>query len=597
VPTAPVSSQEVPTSGSSKPLRRRTFLAAAATAVAGFALKAKGPSAYVCFLALSACWSTPIAGQIRLVAEHPSERPPNLESAWPAVVTHTHNWRFRAGEKPGNFLVAKQQLVDWCRDLDIRAVGVGSAWNPADAANFERFEGPDRNLYYSGKFNQKSVMDTEGVNAVLEDLNSRSHGFTLFYLDNETPKNRMGHEWWFGYFYDYPAWHDYSQDRPIQYYASDPSVEINPLTGKPQTRRNLFEIMAVQRKAGAIGVFAHPTRWWMSDGQFISNIAAMAGLFLTVDGSLDGLAVMGDRVYNKSYQDLWFSFLDTGGKVPGFAETDFFLNQVNEHTALDTFRNYPHIGNRPLTANTIRDVAKTGDVFFSNGGFLNVSVDGAPMGSVVRTRPGLVHKLLIEVYPARNSELGRIEIIGKHGTVMATKNNFSGGVLEYQIAGRSAPDYVVVRAFGANDDPLRDPSHVQHLAISNPVYLWPRGFYPKPARTDCVLHVPEKSKWVGGSIAFETTDGQLTRREPIHPGTITASVPANSRIVLTKQGLDSRMFYIAMENVAVEKLLSYLVYGEFRKDYPGLAPGVVPPAAFHLEALRQALRSFDYEIK
>jgi hypothetical protein len=598
VATTPVSSQEIPPSGSSKPLRRRTFLAAAATAVAGFALKAKGQSACVCFLALSACWSTPVAAQIRLVAEHPAERPPNLERAWPAVVTHTHNWRFRAGEKPGNFLVAEQQLVDWCRDLDIQAVGVGSAWSPAVAANFERFEGPDRNLYYSGKFNQKSVMDTEGVNAVLEDLNSRSHGSTLFYLDNETPKSRMGHEWWFGYFYDYPAWHDYSQDRPIQYYESDPSVEINPLTGKPQTRRNLFEIMAIQRKAGAIGVFAHPTRWWMSDGKFVTNIAAMAGLFLTVDGSLDGLAVMGDRVYNKSYQDLWFSFLDTGGKVPGFAETDFFLNQVNEHTALGTFRNYPHIGNRLLTANTIRDVAKTGDVFFSNGGFLNVSVDGAPMGSVVRTRPGMLHKLLIEVYPARNSELGRIEIIGKHGTVMATKNNFSGGVLEYQIAGRSEPDYVVVRAFGANDDPLRDPSHVQHLAISNPVYLWPPGFYPKPARTDCVLHVPKESKWVGGSIAFETTDGQLIRREPIQAGTIiTASVPASSRIVLTKQGRDSRMFYIAMENVAVEKLLSYLVYGEFRKDYPGLAPGVVPPAAFHLEALRQALRSFDYEIK
>jgi hypothetical protein len=101
----------------------------------------------------------------------------------------------------------------------------------------------------------------------------------------------------------------------------------------------------------------------------------------------------------------------------------------------------------------------------------------------------------------------------------------------------------------------------------------------------------------GGSITFETTDGGLIRREAIHPGTISASVPANSRIVLTKMGLDSRMFYIAMENVAVEKLLAYLADGEFRKDYPGLAPGVVPPGAFHLEELRQALRGFDYEIK
>jgi hypothetical protein len=534
---------------------------------------------------------------VTLISEQPAERPPDLDRTWPAIVTHTHNWRFREGETPGSFPVAEQQLVQWCRSLGIRAIGVGSPWSPAVAANFERFEGPDRDLYYSGRFDQKSVMDVKGVNAVLEDLNARSQGSTLFYLDNETPKSRMGHVWWFGYFYDYPAWHDYSQDRPIKYYESDPSVELNSLTGKPHVRRNLFEIMATQRKAGAIGIFAHPTRWWVSDGKFVSNIAAMSGLFLTVDGYLDGLAVMGDRVYNKSYQDLWFSYLDTGGKVPGFAETDFFLNQVNEHTGLDTFRNYPRLGDRPLTAQTIRDVAKTGDVFLSNGGFINVSVDGVPMGSVVSTRPGQHHKLRIEVYPAPNSKLGRIEIIGRHGTVLAIKENFSGGILQYSMPGQIKPGYVVVRAFGPNDDPVHDPDHVQHLAISNPIYLWPRGFHPHPAHTACVFHVPADSKWKGGSIEVQTTDGHLIQRRQIHAGMIDASVPANARIVLTKEGLEPRTFYIAMENVGVEKLLSYLVYGEFRKDYPNLPQDVVPPQAFHLEELRRALRRFDYEIK
>ncbi len=128
--------------------------------------------------------------------------------------------------------------------------------------------------------------------------------------------------------YDYPAWHDYSQDHPVKYYENDPSVEINALTGEPHTRRNLFEIMAIQRKGGAIGVFAHPTRWWVSNGKFTSNIAAMSGLFLMVDGYLDGMAVMGDRVYNKSYQDLWFSYLDLGGKVPGFAIDSSFSWQL-----------------------------------------------------------------------------------------------------------------------------------------------------------------------------------------------------------------------------------------------------------------------------
>lgn len=537
------------------------------------------------------------SAQVRLISEHRAERPASLDREWPAVVTHTHNWRFREGEAAGSFSAAEEQLVRWCQKLGIRAVGVGSAWNPANEANFQRFEGPDRDLYYSGKFDQKSVMDVAGVNATLADLNERSHGSTLFYLDNETPKNRMGHMWWFGYLYDDPAWHDYSQDRPIKYYENDPAVEINPLSGEPHTRRNLFEIMAIQRKAGAIGVFAHPTRWWVSDGKFTSNIAAMSGLFLIADGSIDGMAVMGDRVYNKSYEDLWFWYLDTGGKVPGFAETDFFLNQASQHNQLDTFRNYPHIGNRPLTAQAIRDVARSGEVFFSDGGFLNVSVDGVPMGSVVQTAPAKRHRLRIEVYAAPNSSVGRIEIIGKHGVVLAVKDKFPGGVLEYEIPGRGDPDYVVVRAFGAGDDPEHDPDHVRYLAVSNPVYLWPKGFHPEAARTFCTIRVASGSQWIGGTLEFQTADGQRIRREAIHAGKISASVPADSRVVLSKAGVRSRMFYIAMENAEVEKDISYLSSGEFRKDYPGLAESVVPPKAFRLESLRQALQRFEYEIQ
>ena len=551
----------------------------------------------LCCFWLWASSSIGTLAQVRLLSEHPAERPARLDRDWPAVLTHTHNWRFREGEKAGSFPAAEEQLVRWCRDLGIRAVGVGSAWNPENEANFQRFEGPDRDLYYSGQFDQKSVMDAAGVNATLTDLNTQSHGSTLFYLDNETPKSRMGHMWWFGYVYDYPAWHDYSQDHPVKYYENDPSVEINALTGEPHTRRNLFEIMAIQRKGGAIGVFAHPTRWWVSNGKFTSNIAAMSGLFLMVDGYLDGMAVMGDRVYNKSYQDLWFSYLDMGGKVPGFAETDFILNEARQHNQLDTFRNYSHIGNHPLTARAIRDVARSGEVFVSNGGFLNVSVDGVPMGSVLRTGQARRHTLRIEVYPAPNSRLERIEIIGKHGAVLAAKDRFSGGVLEYKVPGRGEPDYVVVRAFGSRDDPNHDPDHVRYLAVSNPVYLWPQGFHPEPARTSCTLRVGSGSKWIGGSLEFQTADGQRIRREPIHAGIISASVPADSRIVLSKEGLQSRMFYIAMENADVEKDMSYLYSGKFREDYPGLLESVVPPEAFRLESLRQALKRFEYEIR
>jgi len=233
----------------------------------------------------------------------------------------------------------------------------------------------------------------------------------------------------------------------------------------------------------------------------------------------------------------------------------------------------------------------------SNGGFLSVSVDGVPMGSVVRTSRAKRHKLRIEVYPSPADRLGRLEIIGKHGAVLAVNDKFSGGVLEYEIPGRSEPGYVVVRAFGSGDDPDHDPDHVRHLAVSNPVYLWPKGFHPKPLRTMCSLRFALGSEWIGGAVEFQTTDGERIRREPIRAGTISLSVPADSRVVLSKAGLRSRMFYIAMENEAVEKDISYLSSGEFRRDYPDLRQSVVPPAAFRLEALRQALKRFEFEIR
>jgi hypothetical protein len=145
--------------------------------------------------------------------------------------------------------------------------------------------------------------------------------------------------------------------------------------------------MATQRKAGALGVYAHPTRWWLNKDKFITNIAAMSGLFLLVDGYLDGLTIMGDRPYNKPYQDLWFHFLDTGAKVPGFAETDFALNKVSTRAGRETFRNYLHLKNSPITAENIRDTARTGELFASNGAFLRISLDGVPMGSVCMTEP------------------------------------------------------------------------------------------------------------------------------------------------------------------------------------------------------------------
>jgi hypothetical protein len=117
-----------------------------------------------------------------LVSEKPGLPPPGLLKQYPAVLTHTHNWRFSGRERTANFEEAEQNLVTWCARLGIRAVGVGSAWDPENDAMFQRFEGPDRDLYYSGNFDQKSVMQEAHIPRVIADLNRLANGKTSFYL-------------------------------------------------------------------------------------------------------------------------------------------------------------------------------------------------------------------------------------------------------------------------------------------------------------------------------------------------------------------------------------------------------------------------------
>jgi hypothetical protein len=535
-------------------------------------------------------------GQMRakLVSEKPGPPPTGLLAQYPAVLTHTHNWRFADGVRTSNFEQSEQNLVSWCARLGIRAAGVGSAWDPENDAMFQRFEGADRDLYYSGKFDQKSVMQAEHIRSVISYLNRLARGKTYFYLDNETPKNRMGHLWWFNYDYDYPAWHDYSQDRPTKFYRDDPSFEINAVSGQPQTRRDLFEIMAAQHRAGALGVFAHPTRWWISDGKFVTNIAALSGLFLLADGNLDGLSMMSDRPFNRSAQNLWFSFLDTGAVVPGFAETDFFLNQASTRSAQETLLNYMHLNGAPITAQHIRDAAKAGDVFASNGAFLTISVDGFPMGSICPTAEGKLHRIRIEAYPPPASRLSLIQLIGPHGVVLAAKHDFAGGALEYELAGTNDAGYVLARAFGPGDHPIAAPDHVHEAAVTNPVYLHPTGFHLPSLMTVCTLEVPAASRWIGGTIQLEQMDGRLIKRQEVTSGTMRITLPANARILLKKPGQADWSFFIAMENDAVENILSYLTSGAFRKDYPNLLPGEIPPEAFQLRELSKALATFNY---
>jgi len=515
-----------------------------------------------------------------------------LIAEWQAVACHSHHLRAGQLDIDG----ANRTLVAWCCQNGIRAAGIGSPWTPLSAAHYRQYEGPDRDLYYSDDFEPRSVMDREDIQALFEELNRLARGDVLFYQDNETPKGRNGHCWWFGYHYDYPAWHDYSQDRPIQYYDGDPHCEINRRTGTPHRRRCTFEIFATQRRHGALGVWAHPTSWWLQDEEFVTNIAADCGMHLLADGTLDGLVNMGYDACHRSYQDLWFHFLDTGAVVPGFAENDGCHDTprlLDNHTPFKTYLRL----RGDVSVEGIVAAARSGASFSSTGAFATISVDGVPMGSVCETAEGRTHHLTIQAWPVPGQRcFSRLEIIGRGGTVLHSVARYAGGTLECVFPGSAEPSYIVVRGFGEHDDPDSPRQQdIRHAVLTNPVYLHPRGFGLLPARTDYTLEIGADSPWLGGRLAFEEADGAPLETLPVRPGAVRRELPASARVRLHSGGA-TRVFYIAMENQRLQSLLQYLWAGEFRRDHPGVTAGQVPSQSWRLSEMAESLGACRYRV-
>lgn len=529
----------------------------------------------------------------RILCVREQVEPAGLRRDWTGVLGHSH--MLRNGGLP--FEEAKAQLVAWTRRMDIAAVGVGSPWEPVSAAHYGQYEGPDRDRYFGGRVDPASVMDRDAVSGLIDDLNARAAGYTHFYLDNETPKGRYGHMWFYGYHYDVPAWHDYSQDRPIQYYRADPECEVNALTGQPHRRRCTLDILGVQRRAGALGVWAHPTSWWRSNGRFVTNIASEIVLHLLIDGRLDAMAVQGYDACHRSYQALWFHLLDTGAIVPGVAEVDGCFDSPKLADQAIAFRTLiPR--ERPLDTRAIVSAVRRGRMAASSGPCVDLLLDGVPMGGVCSTSPAHVHRGVVRAYPAPGeSRLSRVELIGRGGTVLARVEAFAGGVIEFEVDGGAEPSYLVARVFGEHDQPdVPRQQSIRHCALGNPVYMHPRGFRRTPAKTDCILRFGSASPWIGGTFAVCGAAGETFESGPVRAGMVRGCWPAGAFVRLERDGTAPWQFHLAMENGKVQALLRYLHNGEFLKDFPGCAPGEVPTEAFRYAAMREALATLETDL-
>jgi len=522
------------------------------------------------------------------VSEFPATRPADSHAGWVSVATHSH--MLRSGKS--DFEAAKTNLLNWAERQGIGAVGVGSPWEPVSAARYRHYEQVERDLYFSGGVNPAEVMDRRPIGQLICELNRRAAGKTLFFLDNETPKNRHGHLWYLGFDYQVPAWHDYSQDHRVQFWDGDPCEDPNHLTGGCHRRRSYLEVVARQRVAGALAIWAHPTSWWRHAGAFITNIAAELPLHLHADGTLDGVVVQGYDAFHRAYQALWFALLDLGATVPGFAELDACFDEA-VIAAKGCFLNY--IPNQPAQPCTISLVAEArlGHQFVSSGPHLELHVDGQPMGSKLTVAEGQRLRVSLDAWPAPGeNSLARVELLGRGGAVLAFAENFSGGRVEFEVVCDREGGYLVGRAFGENDFPFDKPQQrVRHCALTNPVYLrTPHSPHFVAATTDLNLQVAYDSKVCGATCRLCRANGVVFETLKLSTGNTRLQVPADCHLKIDLPDGTLREIPLAMANQRLREHINYLSDGEFLNDYPELTPGEVPVAAFRLDQTREALQ-------
>lgn len=513
-------------------------------------------------------------------------------AGWRSVLCHTHTYSGRDDHggpvKPPE---SYRQLAAWAQRVGIDAIGMGSPYTPRSAQTYGRYDGRDRDAYYAPSFDPRSVLETDEVRAMLDEASGAAAGRTRFFLDNETPKGRYGHMWWLGYHYDLPPWHDYDQpfDQWMLERSSPDDDSDEPL---PYQRRPYLQILAVQRSHGALGIWAHPTSWWRGErGQFITNIASEMPAHAIAHGRLDGMVVMGYHPYRPQYLALWHELLDRGYRVSGVAEMDCGLSDPKLWAKDVALLNHAELDGTGVCPRAMVDAFRGGRVFASSGPFVGLKVDAVGMGGVTETSGDHVHGVEIEAWGrGPGQEIGRVELVGPGGQVVWSRDHFRGGVARVRVFGLRGRGYLVARAFGVGDEPAAWRG-VRQVAISNPVYLHPRGVgFASPATTRVTVTVREGSQFGGGELRFEDAGGAVLAKAHAREGVVHETMPAGGRVTLVSPDGMRRTQYLVNANPRLTEVQRYLYRGRFLRDFPSLQPGELPPEAWQLDKYVEAMR-------
>lgn len=536
------------------------------------------------------------AMQVRVLSQSSPPAHHARPAAWRSILTHTHTYSGRADHGgAASPSAAYAAIASWAKRRGIDAIATGSPYEPISAANYGRYDGDPDLRYYSQPVDPQTVMDRPAIAGMLRDLNTISTSRPTFFLDNETPKGRFGHLWWINYHYDLPAWHHYDQpfDRWMTGELAAGDYDDEPT---PYERRPYAQIVGTQRSAGALGIWAHPTSWWRGErGQFITNIAAEAPTHAAAEGFLDGLVVMGYHAYRPQYLELWYSLLDRGYRVPGVAEMDCSLSDPRLWQRDDALLTLAPVEGE-ITPPKLARAFAAGRLVATSGPFVEITVDGVPMGGVAPTAAGRTHRVELCALSAPGQQLlGEVQLIGSAGVVVWRRRDFPGGRIELAVEGSDRRGYVLAAAFGAGQNSTTSWRDVKQFAVANPVYLHAPGqSFARPQTTTLTLNTSDPL--VGAKLHLESAAGELLDRTTLRGGTEQYQLPATGRITVVPDAAPPRTLYLINANAKLQSLHRHLYRGRFLRDFPNLSPGEVPPAAWQLAEFPAAIERLSLRL-
>jgi hypothetical protein len=414
--------------------------------------------------------------------------------------------------RSGKARVTMEGAVAVARGLGLNYFGFGSPWDEEDRRACAEIEASPESVrrYFEGGWAGKDLLRAHRF----EEWRRRfsDDGF-LFGVDNESPKGRYGHLWWIGWHPDAPFFHDY--DQPNEWWMHGGRQGPPP----PYARREMAEILDLQRARGALAVMAHPTSWWRdAKGGFVTNVAAELPLLLAAGRAPDAMVVMGYDADHAAYQALWHHLMAEGHYLPGVAELDWSLDDPSSLAHVPLV-NLVRLGEgEAWSEKALQAKVRGGAVAMTSGPRVWASLGGKDPGAEVpAAEAGEVALWLGGGAPVRRVELLRDGLVAR-----AVEHDGSPGAFALPL-GEARDGAWVVKAFGAD--------RARQVAIANPFFV-----------------------------------GARKRPSPRAPVALPRPYPA-----------------------AWRELTDYLALGHFLRDFAGLRPGEVPPAAFRLDDFRRAV--------